>query len=322
MDYPKSVPGVGLIDGRFVNEDPIAGRAGSLIPAEWGNAITDEILAVIALADMQPNEQNNAQLVEAIGRIAYDHGLASQVSFPGASSGVRMSLSAASSTASLSAAHIVLGASSAGRLHRVSDFNRSLNLGITGAGGIDTGSAPANGYVAIYAILDPATGATALLATNTTGAMAPEVYGGTNMPADYTASALVSVWPTNAARQLTVGIQQGRQISIEVKGVLSSAAQVPAATPLLIAGAVPPNAKTVSGYCALSSSVAGAGSLSVLSSATVGSQLFGPQMSTPAVAYSAPFNGLQLMTTQTIYYTATTSAGVMNAYIGISSYTI
>lgn len=66
MDYPKSVPGVGLVDGRFVNEDPIAGRAGSLIPAEWGNAITDEMLAVIGSADLQPNESDNGQLLKAI----------------------------------------------------------------------------------------------------------------------------------------------------------------------------------------------------------------------------------------------------------------
>lgn len=69
MDYPKSVPGVGLVAGRFVNEDPIAGRAGSLIPAEWGNAVTDEVLAVIAAAELLPSESDNGQLLKAINSL-------------------------------------------------------------------------------------------------------------------------------------------------------------------------------------------------------------------------------------------------------------
>ncbi|PGR44779.1 phage tail protein, partial [Bacillus cereus] len=40
MDYPKSVPSVGLVDGRFVDENPVAGTPGSLIPAVWGNSVT------------------------------------------------------------------------------------------------------------------------------------------------------------------------------------------------------------------------------------------------------------------------------------------
>ncbi|MDH0547321.1 phage tail protein, partial [Achromobacter xylosoxidans] len=67
MDFPKSVPGVGLVDGRFVNEDPIAGRAGSLIPAEWGNALTDEVLAVVVAGGLNPDEQDHGQLLKAIG---------------------------------------------------------------------------------------------------------------------------------------------------------------------------------------------------------------------------------------------------------------
>ncbi|WP_446678255.1 glycine-rich domain-containing protein [Achromobacter animicus] len=66
MDYPKSVPGVGLVNGKFVNEDPIAGRAGSLIPAEWGCAVTDELLAVIGAAELELSEADNGQVIKAI----------------------------------------------------------------------------------------------------------------------------------------------------------------------------------------------------------------------------------------------------------------
>lgn len=66
MDYPKSVPGVGLVSGKFVNEDPISGLPGSLIPAEWGNAVTEEILRVILAAGIEPVEGLNDQLYKAI----------------------------------------------------------------------------------------------------------------------------------------------------------------------------------------------------------------------------------------------------------------
>ncbi|MGO4326653.1 hypothetical protein AB4Z48_17640 [Cupriavidus sp. 2TAF22] len=66
MDYPKSVPGVGLVDGKFVDEDATIGRIGSLIPASWGNAITDEVLAVCAQAGIAPDETKRNQLVQAI----------------------------------------------------------------------------------------------------------------------------------------------------------------------------------------------------------------------------------------------------------------
>ncbi len=66
MDYPKSVPGVGLVNNQFVDEDPVNGTPGSLIPAAWGNAVTQELLAVIQAAGLVPSEANNAQLLPAI----------------------------------------------------------------------------------------------------------------------------------------------------------------------------------------------------------------------------------------------------------------
>lgn len=70
MDYPKTVQGVGLVDGKFVNENPATGQVGSLIPAEWGNSVTDEILNVIQAAGLEPNEQTTNQLIQAIRQLA------------------------------------------------------------------------------------------------------------------------------------------------------------------------------------------------------------------------------------------------------------
>lgn len=70
MDFPKSVPGVGLVDGVFVDENKVAGTPGSLIPAGWGNAVTKELLAVQAAAGLAPDENNLTQLLQAIRRVA------------------------------------------------------------------------------------------------------------------------------------------------------------------------------------------------------------------------------------------------------------
>lgn len=69
MDYPKSVPSVGLVDGRFVDENPVAGTPGSLIPAVWGNSVTQEILNVITGAGLTAAEADTGQLLKAIQSI-------------------------------------------------------------------------------------------------------------------------------------------------------------------------------------------------------------------------------------------------------------
>lgn len=66
MDYPKSIPSTGLVDGRFVDEDPVTGKPGSLIPASWGNGVTLEMLKVIQAAGLTPNEAANDQLLTAL----------------------------------------------------------------------------------------------------------------------------------------------------------------------------------------------------------------------------------------------------------------
>ncbi|MEO6676961.1 MAG: hypothetical protein ABIO21_06250 [Pseudomonas sp.] len=69
MDYPKSIPSVGLINGWFVDENPVVGTPGSLIPAAWGNSVTQEILSVIKAAGLTPDEAKTDQLAMAIGAL-------------------------------------------------------------------------------------------------------------------------------------------------------------------------------------------------------------------------------------------------------------
>jgi len=93
-----------------------------------------------------------------------------------------MILSAAAFQATFTADEIVVGSALGGAAHKIGSFNPLMNLGATGAGGMDTGTPPASGYVALYAIYNPTSGAAALLATNATTSVAPTIYGGAHMP--------------------------------------------------------------------------------------------------------------------------------------------
>jgi hypothetical protein len=88
MDYPKSVPSAGLENGKFVDENPVKGTPGSLIPAQWGNAVSEEILNVIKQSGLAPNEGDNTQLKTAILSIINSSSIAAQASQVEAVSGV------------------------------------------------------------------------------------------------------------------------------------------------------------------------------------------------------------------------------------------
>lgn len=70
MDYPKSVPSAGLVNGKFVDENPLTGTPGSLIPADWGNGVTQEIVNVIKAGELTPDEAKSDQLLQAIRSVS------------------------------------------------------------------------------------------------------------------------------------------------------------------------------------------------------------------------------------------------------------
>ncbi|HDL7940994.1 TPA: hypothetical protein PXP85_002813 [Yersinia enterocolitica] len=138
----------------------------------------------------------------------------------GTSRNAKMSVTSVSATATFTADELIVQTSIGGRQYKLTSFSKTINLATTGVGGMDTGTVPANGFVALYAIYNPTTQISALLAVNASSVVAPEVYGGSNMPAGYTASALVSVFPTSSS-QLAPVIQQGRRVSIVGASILS-----------------------------------------------------------------------------------------------------
>ena len=234
---------------------------------------------------------------------------------------LKMSIAAASATATLTADEIIVEAALGGASYKLASFNKTINLGTTGAGGMDTGTAPVSGYVALYAIYNPATGVSALLATNATSAAQPNVYGGANMPSGYTASALVSVLATNGSSQFQTVQQIDRVIARSSVQVINSSTAQASFTSLSVSAAAPLNAKSVGGVI-----VSVGGSINAATNVIVASDVNGMGQqeawwTTPAASTGlyTPFNGLLMPTPQTIYYTLTGSAGSIQLYV--SSYT-
>ena len=249
------------------------------------------------------------------GWVAY--GVVAPPSVVGTARNVKMSVTAASSTATLTADEMVVSTGLGGLSYKIGSFNKSVNLATTGAGGMDTGAAPASGYVALYAIYNPNTGASALLAVNASSAVAPNVYGGANMPAGYAASALVSVWPTTAGSQFTIGLQRDRKISRPLVALFN--ATNAAFTSVSIAGAAPPNAVGVGGLFHCITNTAGGGMLDLAADANgSGLQSTGVGGTTNTGVWGA-FENLPVLTQQTIYY-RTLNMGTADA--SLSSYII
>lgn len=247
----------------------------------------------------------------------------SAVGTVGSAVNATMRVTTASATGAFTADQLTLSSSLGGISYARTSFNKTINLGITGVGGMDAGLAPANGFVAIYAIYNPTTGVDGLLATNATAAIQPEIYAGTSMPSGFTASALVMVWPVNSSRLLFSGVVLGREYTFASRVVRSANATQSSLTSLSVATAfstgepvVPRNAKYCSGYAQMESTdvTAKVGGTIASTTSAIGQQSFLGYGSTSCTFRVPLFNS------QAIAYNAAAATGTPNNTIVIAAY--
>jgi hypothetical protein len=273
----------------------------------WSAALSSWILLGCTGGAMQIAPASQSQHAVQFGQVSGVVGQARNLA---------MNIAALSATATLTADEIVVETALGGLRYCLPSFGKTINLATAGAGGMDTGASPVSGWVALYAIYNPTTGASALLAKNATSAGQPNIYGGANMPSGYTASALVSVWATNASGQFVAGSQTDRTVISTNINVLNTTTQQASFTALGISAAVPPNAKAVGGYMRVTSNSIG----DYIGQISGGLQGWGQSLIEAGYTGAAGSFRALITVAQMLYYAATASAGTMSATIYITSY--
>jgi len=242
------------------------------------------------------------------------------VGITGAVRNLKCSVTTASASATFTADEIIVSTALGGLNYQLSNLSQTINLATTGAGGMDTGTAPASGFVAIYVIYNPTTGAAALLSSNATSAAAAEIYSGGNMPSGYTASALISVWPTTPGSLLIAGYQDDRSFGFASTVVLTTTTQQSSFTLASISAAVPRNAKKISGGFLVTSTSAAICAFAISPTST-GINPSSAQVN-GVTGFSGGFDKIPVITPQSTYYRATVSTGTMSFTLYIMSYDI
>lgn len=296
------------VDKKFTEGDPVGGVPATVVTAAWMNDVQEELVSILAAAGITPVKGTQDQVLKAIRTIS--------TGAVGASVNARMSITTANANATFTADEVIVKSALGGLAWLLSGFSKAINLATTGAGGMDTGTAPVSGFVAIYAIYNPTTGVSALLATNATAAVAPNTYGGANMPAGYTASALVAVMGTNGSSQFRPGQLRGRIVTIPLITVLTSSSTAGFAS-FSLAAAIPQNAISIGGEMLLSSTVSSSLGLSIAADPlTTGQQ----NMSGNGLTVVGNFRIENITNQQTAYWSASSTAGTPSFSVAISSY--
>ena len=202
--------------------------------------------------------------------------------------------------------------------------NLSLSFGgsSVGVNGMDTGSVPVSADLSVYAIYNPTSGTWATLGCNGTVSRG-EVYAGANMPAGYTASALLFTGKTDGSGYVNVFYQANRKVWVSPCGsagayaVAGGGATSP--TSFSAAAFVPYGAKTCWGGMGVSGTTSDAyvGGISVPNltgtgptNSVLGAQVVGQVSSNNSAVGEIPF-----CSPQTLYYFVWYAGQTIDFYI-------
>ena len=279
----------------FTRGNPQTGVPATALDDDYFDTIQEELAGIVEAAGINLNKTNRAQVLAALKKLFLQSGnnlseikdagpaavaqtllnlglgdvahLPQLTGIVGTSRNAKMSIPVTLATATFTADELIVQTALGGLQYKLSSFSKTINLATTGAGGMDTGTVPVTGFVALYAIYNPTTQISALLAVNTTSVLAPEVCGGV-IPLGYTASALVGVLPIRSSK-FRPSYLTGRTVSFELTPVYISSSVSSPVTRLDISAAVPKNATLAKGVC----SAGGASSLGGYSSVRIWSNL-------------------------------------------------
>ena len=280
--------------------------AGSQVRVKW-NATLSSWLIVSA---------SGITVAQTLANLGLGTGLTGLVGY---SKNAAMTVATASSTATWTADELIVETAIGGTQYRLNNLNLSINLATVGAGGMDVGTAPESGVGALYVIYNPTTNARALLCWNATNSKAPATYPGTAMPAGYTASALVSAWPTDPTGKFVIGFQEGGKIELGNTVMFSTTSTATSSTAVVgsfVSSAIPLNARRISGYCYLLPVAGQQAEVSLLALPVpgTGSRFVINAIATPSFGTTQHFEGHPLSTPQTLLIYAFSTNGAQFSY--------
>ena len=241
------------------------------------------------------------------------------------SRGLSGSAPGSAKTAAWTATELVASAGIGGVAAKGSTLSLSFNGATTGVNGMDTGSTPTSGQLAVYAIYNPSTGVWGTLGYAPGASVsAASAYPGANAPSGYTLSALLWAGLTDGSGNVQYFRQIGSQIYITPAVVLNATAATGSWISLSLTGAVPYTALTVLGTLAGS----GAFPLSLAVASTSGGLLpvygiaglpgSGTAINTYVVA--VPFGPQPLLTPQSLWYQVGNAS--QTHIVAINGYTV
>lgn len=232
----------------------------------------------------------------------------------------KMAIAAASATGTYSADEVFVETYLGGPGYKLNAFSKPINLAATGVGGMDTGPAPASGFVGIYVIYNPISGISGMLAVNATAAAVPNIYGGVNMPAGFTASALVAIWNTTEASLFAIGVVDSdrRRAFFQRKASFAASGTAATLTSASIINFVPKNARSLFGDIsgATTGGAAQSLTLSIAADAAGTAQIFPTQLQYVQVPYEIP-----LIVAQNCYYICSATGGTPSIQINVNGFT-
>lgn len=217
-------------------------------------------------------------------------------------------------TATWTADQLVALTSLGGNSYYGSALNLSFDGATTGAGGMDTGTMPSGADLSVYAIYNPTTNTWSTLGCAGSVSHA-SIYGGTHMPAGFTASILIYAGVTistnfNQFQQVDRLIYCGT-ISVFTGGINDSTFRS-----FSIATAVPVAARTVGGAFGITASFSNTLYLAG-NAAELGVQQIGTTVASSAV--NGSYAQIPLITPQTLFYEMVVG-GTASAQVYVSSY--
>jgi hypothetical protein len=247
------------------------------------------------------------------------------VPLPGSFTNLRASLASPGTTITVNADNVIVATALNGSSYTLTNYSQSFNGGTTGAGGMDTGALPTSGWVALYAIYNPVAPATSILGTNCASACGT-IYAGANMPAGYTASALLTVLATNATPAITVSYVKNKKVWSGAAVVVNTAVNNTNVSQSLTAVEPPPGV-SVSGNlinnCGTTPGNSNVGT--TVASDSVGNiaqTIAFNCVSISTAALQGVFNDLPTPTAQTLWFTDTVAGTTPSAQIVVRGYTL